>query len=264
MFVIDDSTSHDILFPHGKGTGYDPAQKLANPVEMKALPSTMKLIPRSEWDARIKEQDEQQSSLQHVRRRGNGGAIIPSLDQGQVGYCWAHSTTMAVMLQRAVAGEPYIPLSAYAIAATIKKGADEGGWCGLSAQFARDKGIPSQAIWPQGDRNYKQYDKPETWANAALHKVTEDWVDLTKDVYDQNLTVDQIATCLLLNVPLAVDYNEWGHSIAALRWVKIEAGSYGPLILNSWGDDWGDKGEGVIQKGWGVDGAVGIVSTPAN
>lgn len=254
--IIDDSTGTDVTHPLGMGRGLVPRDYSVDPVEMFAAPSEIPLIPRSEWDARIQEQEAQQSSLEHIR--GN----IPSLDQGPVGYCWAHSTTHTAMLHRAVANLPYVPLSAYAVAATIKKGADEGGWCGLSAKFARERGIPSQAIWPQGDRHYQTHDNPETWANAALHKITEDWVDLTRDVWGQNLTFDQVATCLLLNIPCAVDFNWWGHSVCAIRLVRIEAGSYGLKIWNSWGDGWGDRGMGILRGSKAIpNGAVATRTT---
>lgn len=246
-FIIDHSTDPALLFPPNKGRGYEPRDYSQYPAEMFAPPSEMKLIPRSEWDARIDEQERLGASLEHVRMSANGGSPMPSLDQGPVGYCWAHSTTHTVMLQRAVANQPYVPLSAYAVAATIKSGRDEGGWCGLSAQFVRDKGIPSQALWPQGDRSYRKYDTPDVWADAAKHKITEDWVDLTRQVYAQNLTFDQVATCLLLNVPVAVDFNWWSHSVCAIRLVRVEAGSYGLKILNSWSDQWGDLGTGILR-----------------
>jgi hypothetical protein len=89
-------------------------------------------------------------------------------------------------------------------------------------------------------------------------------VDLTRPVQGQNLTEDQIASCLLQNIPVAVDYQEWGHSICALRWVRVEPGSYSPKILNSWTDNWGDNGMAVIRKSWNVDGAVALCVTGAS
>lgn len=163
------------------------------------------------------------------------------------GNCWAHSTTHTVMMDRAKSNQPYVPLSAYAVAATIKKGKDEGGWCGLSAKFWREKGGPSQSLWPQGDRDYRKYDKPEIWANAQLHMVAEDFVDLTRSVYDQNLTFEQVICCLLARIPLAVDFNWWGHSVCALDPVEVEPGSFGIRILNSWSDKWGDQGMSVLR-----------------
>lgn len=188
--------------------------------------------------------------------------------QGDVlvsGNCWSHSTTGCVQAQRAFAGLPYVPLSAYAIAATIKQGRNEGGWCGLSAKFAREKGIPSQAIWPQGDRDYRRYDKPETWANAELHKTTEEWADLTRAEYDQNLSFDVVATCLLLNIPVAGDFNHWSHSVMLCDLVEVEPGSFGVRLRNSWGDGWGDKGFGVLRGQKAItDGAIAIRSSNAS
>lgn len=261
-FVIDDCTDNDkvyapIIDGQPKGHGYVPRDYHTYPEEMFAQPTEMKIIPRSEWDARIDEQEEQQSSLEHVRMTGADGQMIPALDQNGQGYCWAYSTTMAVMLLRALNGLPYVRLSAHAIGCTVKNYRDEGGWCGLSAKFHKEVGCPSVAYWKEKSMS-RDNDKPATWANAGLHKITEDWVDLTKAVYDQNLTVDQLATCLLNNVPCAIDYDEWGHSICALRWMRVEAGVYAPKILNSWTDGWGDRGMAVINRRWTVDGAVAL------
>jgi C1A family cysteine protease len=250
--LIDHSTPIDVLFmPRVDGEmrarGLVPRNYLTDPEEMFAAPSEIPKIDKGEWSDRIKEMEATESLLSHVRLRGNGGKPIPSLDQGQVGYCWAHSTTHTVMMDRAKSNQPYVPLSAYAVAATIKKGKDEGGWCGLSAKFWREKGGPSQSLWPQGDRDYRKYDKPEIWANAQLHMISEDFVDLTRSVYDQNLTFEQVICCLLARIPLAVDFNWWGHSVCALDPVEVEAGSFGIRILNSWSDKWGDQGMSVLR-----------------
>lgn len=180
--------------------------------------------------------------------RRNGSVLLS-------GNCWAHSTTMAIMMTRARDNQPYVRLSAYAVACILKGYRDQGGWCGESAVFDREKGVPSVQFWPEKSMA-RANDNPKTWENAALHRVTEDWVDLTRPIYGQNLTRQQIATCLLNNIPVAVDYNEWGHSINAIRWVRIEAGVYVPLILNSWSDAWGKDGTGLINRNWDVDGAV--------
>lgn len=257
--IIDDSNWRDHFAPvidgQPKGHGLVPRDFHTYPREMFAPPSDMTLIPRSEWSARIKEQEKNESRISDLMKTAN----VPCLDQGQVGYCWAHSSTGAVMALRAINGEPTVPLSAYAVAATIKKGADEGGWCGLSAKFIRERGVPSQALWPQGDRNYRQRDKPEVWSNAALHKVTEDWVDLTRDVYDQNLNFDQVASCLLAGIPCAVDFNWWSHSVLGCDLVETEPGSFGLRIRNSWGTSWGEQGFGILQGQKAIpDGAVAL------
>jgi len=262
--IIHDSTPNDVLYPPGFARGYSRADRAMSPVPMAQPPAEMELIDPSEWDARIKEQDEQQSSLEHIRMRsGPNGGHIPALDQNGQGYCWAYSNTMAVMLQRAAAHQPYVRLSAHGIACKVKDFRDEGGWCGLSAEFIKNNGVPPVSVWPEKSMK-RSLDNPATWAEAAKYKTTEDWVDYAVAAYDRNMTAKQIATLLLLNIPLAIDYDEWGHSICAIRWVKIEAGSYGPKILNSWTDTWGDKGMGIIQRGWTVDGATGMRVTPGS
>lgn len=268
IFVIDDSTPNDLIYAptvdgEVKGHGLVPRDLSIYPPGMFAPPSEMPLIPRSEWDARIDEQERTKSSLEHVRMTGNNGQMIPSLDQNGQGYCWAYSTTMAVMLLRAVMNQPYVRFSAHAIGCKVKNFQNQGGWCGQSAKFHKDYGCPTVAYWAEKSMS-RSNDNPQTWANAAKHKVTEDWVDVTTSLYDQNLTTDQLASCLLSNTPAAVDYNEWSHSICAIRWVRIEAGSYGPKILNSWTDGWGDRGMAVIRKGWTVDGSVGLRLTGAS
>lgn len=245
--IIDDETSTDILFPSEMGRGYEPRDFLAHPPSMFAPPSEMPLIEENEWDARIEEQEATKSSLEHLRLRGNAGKMVPSLNQGPIGYCWGHSVTHTIMLQRMMANAPYIPLSAFSLCSIIKKGRDEGGWCGLAAEFARTIGVAPQSKWAQGNRRYKELDTPAMRAEMGKFRITEDWVDLSRPVYYQNLTFKQVASCLLMNIPCAVDFNWWGHSVCALRLVRVEAGSYGLKIWNSWADSWGDRGMGILR-----------------
>jgi hypothetical protein len=254
--IDDDPKSAVYAFPDNVRKGLLPRDYLETPRDtFQALPSEMKVIPKSEWSDRIKEQEKNKARLSDLRNVGMNGQPIPYLDQGSNGYCWSHSTTHAIMVARAVQNETYVPLSAYAIAAIIKNGRDEGGWCGLSAKFAREVGVPSQELWPQGSRNLK-YDTPAMRANAAKYKVVEDWVDLTVNVYDPNLTFAQVVTCLLMGCPCPVDFNWWGHSVCALDVVEVEPGSFGLRILNSW-KGWGDNGCGILRGNKAIpDGAV--------
>ena len=262
----DKSAHRDRLFPTDKGRGLIPRDYAKYPVGYLkcAPPAEIKLIPRSEWSARIKERAERKAGLANLRMTALNGQPIPSLNQGQWGYCWAHSTTGALMLVRAKMGLPYVPLSAFAVAATIKNGQDEGGWGALSLQFAEERGIPSQQFWPQGSADLS-HGTPECWADAAQHKVTDDWADLQTPVYNRNLTIDQYATLLLSDVPVVSDFNWWGHSVCAIDWVEIEPGSFGPKILNSWGDDWEDHGMANLEGDKGIpDGAVAPRNTLAS
>jgi len=262
QLIIDDSSYKEVLGTTIDGvlmgTGAVPRDYTVDPVEMFEPPSAIKLIPRSEWSARIKEMEETKSRLSDVR----GG--IPSLNQGPVGYCWGHSTVHDVILLRALSNQPYVPLSAYAVAAIIKGGRDEGGWCGLSAKFLKEVGVPSQDFWPQGNRSLS-LDTPEMRANAALHKVTEEWMDLTRPVYANDMTFDMVMSCLLARTPATGDFNWWGHSVCLLDPVEVERGSFGIRIWNSWGDEWEDRGMAILRGSKAIpDGAVALRVTGAS
>lgn len=260
-FIIDDETISDsrvkdkVFYPKVdgelKGHGAVPRDYRTDPEEMFDPPSRLVNIPRSEWSDRIKHKAKIKSRISDHR-------AWKSLDQNGQGYCWMYSTCSVVMLLRSMQGQPYVRLSGHAGACKVKNFRDEGGWCGLSAKFHREVGVPSVEFWPEKSMS-RQYDNPQTWENAALHKVTEEWVDLTRAVYDQNMTFDQVATCLLSNVPCAVDFNWWAHSVCAMDLVEVEAGSFGLLILNSWTDQWGDRGTGILRGSKAIpNGAVAL------
>lgn len=261
-FLIEPGTDPDLyLSPvvdgERKGMGLVPRDYQIDPPEMFAPPSEIALIPRSEWSERIKEQEATKSRLSDLR-------TWVSLDQNGQGFCWAYSTTAAVMLLRSASNQPHLRLSAHAIACKVKGFKDEGGWCGLSAKFLRETGVPTVEQWPEKSMA-RSNDRPEVWANAALHKVTEDWVDLTRAVYDQNLTFEMVATLLLSRVPCALDFNHWGHSVCGMDLVEVEPGSFGIRILNSWTDAWGDRGTGVLRGGKEIpNGAVALRVTPGS
>ena len=254
--IIDDDTPTDYLFAADLGRGHDPSQYVS---EMFASPSEITLVDPSNYGPLIEQQTVSESSLEHVFRR----AGWENLDQNGQGYCWAYSTTHCVMMLRSIMNQPHVRLSAHAIGCKVKGFRDEGGWCGLSCKFHRDYGCPSVQQWAEKSMS-RSYDTSATWENAAHHKITEDWYDLAKPVHGQELTDQQISTCLLNNVPCALDFNWWGHSVCGLRLVKVESGSYGKLFLNSW-RGWGDRGLAVLRGSKArADGAVALRVTGAS
>jgi hypothetical protein len=254
--LINDETPSDDLFNARDdkgvlfGRGYVERDFNVYPHEMFAPPTQMTLIDPSEYDARIEEQQRTESSLEHVYLSAPGQEPrFVNLDQNGQGYCWSYSTGHTIMIARLRDNQPSVRLNPHATACIIKGGRDEGGWCGLSAQWSREHGYAEEGAgegqWPLHGMSLR-YDTPALRTGMAKYKVTEDWVDMAQPVYGQNLTQRQLASCLLSNQPCAVDFAWWGHSVCALRWVKVEAGSYGLLILNSW-KGWGRHGLAVLQ-----------------
>jgi hypothetical protein len=246
--IIDDGSMIDpTAWMDGGSRGLVPRDYEAMPMRSVEMP----LKPRSEWSALIRQMETEKSRLSDIRLTGDAGQPIPSLDQnsgrndGRWGYCWAHSSVHAVMALRARDLQPYVPLSAFAVAATIKNGRDEGGWGAQSLDFITSRGVPAQSFWPQRNVDLRN-GTPECWANAALHKVSEGWVDVAHPLWDRHLNFDQVATCLLSRIPVVCDFNWWGHSVCALDLVETSPGQFGIRIWNSWGDGWGDKGMGVL------------------
>lgn len=201
------------------------------------------LIPESDWDAWIAYEEARQNSLQHVRDRGMNGQQIPSLDQDGVGYCWIHDPTNAMKLLRAKMGLPYVPLSAFMAGCIIKGYRDQGGNAIDGIQFFAEKGICSEAFWPAQSMS-RANDKPEMWANAALHKC-QNWWECSDDPRKRRL---QVASALLRKWPVCGDFNWWGHSVVMVRLLSHTD----TLIWNSWGDGWSQKGMGKLSgsKAW--------------
>lgn len=232
------------------------------------------LIPESEWVSRIAEMEASQSSLSHVRDAGMFGQRIPSRDQNGKGYCWAHSGVSAHLLVRAANNQPYVDLSAYAIACIIKGYRDEGGWGAQGLDWQVENGCPSSEFWPQQSMKSSN-DTPAMRANAKLHRIIEGWIDLNSAQYDRNLTWAQIVTLHLSRVPTINDYNFWSHSVCGVKPVngaslrKMTRENSGKLmslkrfdlawgmnnpvtrglgeqIWNSWSDTWSNAGMGVL------------------
>lgn len=183
--------------------------------------------------------------------RRNGSVLISS-------NCWAHSSTSAMLIARALANEPYADLSAFMVACIIKNYQDEGGWGAESLEFIAQNGIPTSEFWPQQSMS-RSNDNPAMRANAALHKYTQ-WRDL--DDSGPNVK-PQLVTSLLMGFPVVVDYDWWSHSICALDLVSLNP--FQIRIWNSWGDSWSENGTGILEGGKAIpNGAlVALVQTPS-
>lgn len=218
----------------GYGRGYVPRDYAEFPEEMFASASEMKTYDPSEWDALFDEQEEKQSSLEHIYMRGGQPAFV-NLDQNGDGDCWAYSTGHAKMFADLRDFGTCPRLNPHFIATYLRR--FNGGWCGASAKVLAEVGCleegdgPTQ--WPLHSHNTNLLNGARLSA-AATNRSIEEWRDLTRQIYDQQMTTRQIATCGFSNIPVPSDFDWWRHSVCQIRWVRIERGSWGPLFIHSW------------------------------
>lgn len=227
------------------------------PLAVGDSPDGMKLINPSDYDAIYDEQEAKESSLEHIYLRG-GKPGFEFLDQNGFPDCWCHSPAHAMMLKYLADGITPVPrINAVTMATMMKR--TNGGWCGLGLQFLREKGGP--LIGPDAPYQSRRYnDTPALRAQMAAHMALVSVYDLSKEVYDQDLTDQQLDTCLMENCPSPSDYNRAGHSMLSLRKVRYERGAWGRLTLNSW-QGFGYFGLCVLDESWSPDGCVALRSS---
>lgn len=248
---------------------------------------SMPTIPQAEWPSRLAEKIQSGTRLSDVRLRGAFGQPIPSQDQNGQGFCWKYGGTARNMLARALANMPFVQLSAHAAACIIKNFKDEGGWCGEALKFETEVGEAPASMWPLRAMS-RSLDTPALRQEMAKYRVTEGYYDLGAPIWNQKMTFDQVATCLLLSIPTQGDFNWWGHSVCLLDLVdgsttramtRVESGKlatlpefetiwqmsnpvtggFGLRIWNSWGESWSDRGMGILTGSKAIpDGAVAI------
>lgn len=263
--------------PDGMSRGYVERDLEAHPIGslfgstgVEEYNKNIPLIPWEEVEERIAEKNAKKLRLSDFRMIGDNGNPIKSLDQNGQGYCWEYSTAAAITLKRALMDLPHIRLSPHSAACKIKNFRDEGGWCGLSASFSMLKesgpcGIVPAKYWPEKSMSRK-YDTQENWDIARNFTITEGFFDLQQPVYGKTLTFQQIVSSLLADVPTVGDFNWWAHSIllmdveiASLKYPANDPRRYALRIWNSWRDEWGRMGTGVIVGDKVVpDGAVAV------
>jgi hypothetical protein len=262
-YVIDDVTCESHCSPvvagetFGRGLvprdySMNPAGSYGGSITFGALNDELPLIPWDEMPERIAEKVANKSQLSDIRNVANNGQPIPSLDQNGQGYCWMYSVTSAAMLLRAVAGMPYVRLSAHGPACIIKGFRDQGGWGAQGLEFAMKRGIPSVQTWPEKSMS-RSNDNPETWEDAKKYRIIEGFVDLDDPYYSRRLSFQQRLTCLLCNIPVIGDRSWWGHSTCDMDAIDANPSlpannprRYGVRTWNSWRDSWGQNGTGVI------------------
>lgn len=261
MPTIFDESNYHLLLPNDDGIisaergggfrrycGFQPrpaGRKLS-----MASRSAIKLIPRSQWPALIKQMEDSKTRLSDFYERSN----CPVLDQDGFGWCHGFSACDALFALRALSRQELVDLSPASIAGPVTNWRNQGAWIGDDLESCMKIGCATREFVPDFCTNPSRC--KEGWKeNAKLHRAT-DCFELG------NRNFDEVMTYLLCRIPVCVGYNWWGHAVTLLDPVCIN-GRFGVRLLNSWSTSWEDGGFGVLMEGKGTpDESYVLLATP--
>lgn len=191
------------------------------------------LIPRSDWQGMIEEQEQQKTRISDLIRLKK----LPYKDQNGTNYCWINAPTHCIEINRLQQNQRPVSLSPASAGAQIKGYRNSGGWGLEGLQFIAKNGLVPSAKWPDNAID-RRYATPENKELALDYRVDE-WIECRP----RNL--DEMISLLLRRYPGAGGYNWWGHEVTNCDAVWLD-GTVAVRIRNSW-KGWGDFGFGILQ-----------------
>lgn len=195
-------------------------------------------IPRDEWKDQVEARTKAGSLVSNFVRHKK----IKPKNQKSIPYCWIFAPVQAVQVQRVLNGQPHVELSPASAGAQIKNFRKVGGW-GLEAiKWIEKHGITPTAMWPDTAVE-RRYLTDEAKQAALQYRATE-WEDLDRSDFDG------LFTALLLGFVCPIGIDRWGHEVLCVDPVVLPNGQFGVLILNSWGESYGEGGFAVLTESW--------------
>ena len=239
-YIIDDNTPIDHFNVNGGPCGCLPRIEPVGGLPFASAPDVT-LIPWDEMPDRIADQERNKSSLFHIWQDSKIGV----LDQNPLLYCWAFSSTEALMLEREIMGLPFVHLSPSSVACPVVNFSNQGYYIEKALAEMVSTGAASTDFVPETTTNRSDF-KVGWKESAACNKVLK-WHDVGNDAQTQ-------MSMLLSIKPLVAAHNWWGHAILHLRVrdanPRLKANDinrYQRDFLNSWGKTYGNNGIGTIQ-----------------
>ena len=244
--IINDSNYREhVVPPNERGKGYMGMWKPGHRPPGTFAGLGIPLIPKSEWAARIDKQEELSTNLYHFAISNN----LPCKDQGNTNYCWINAPAYCADLIRLIQCPWEVPShSPASVGGPIKGFANRGGWGSEGLEYMREFGMNLTQDWPDNAidrRYYTEANKQKAMASRVLeYFVLTNW--------------EEVVSCILSLVPVALGYNWWSHEVSGVR---LADGGDRLGIRNSWGMGWGDRGHGWLEGNKRMpDDAVAIVS----
>lgn len=242
--VIDDSTPDWMVeqicrTPPGYSTGLELARgagEYAYGDVATPFPAEL-LIPRSEWQARIQEMEERKTRISdQVDQAG-----LPCKDQNGTNYCWINAPVHLIEVMRVLQNQELVILSPASAGGPIKGYRNVGGWGKEGLEYLVQYGCVPVDRWPANAID-RRYNTAENRQLALKYRVVEWW-----ELRPRN--VDELMSCLLRRIPIAVGLNWWRHEVSYYDPVWLN-GQPGVRHRNSWGMSWPQaqaRGYGILQ-----------------
>lgn len=252
MFIVNDQNYRDVMRRMEDmdcATGLLPEPPEFALGDLPAAPpwsESFPLIPRSEWPDRIRAREARPLS-KLIRAAG-----IPTFNQGNTNWCWAHATTKAACACLAVQGTPRV-LASESVAGPASGWRNRGGTLTEAFEQLRRGGACTRDFVASANTVRASALKANWQENAALHRGGEHYSIIGSKVWDQ------IVSALFDGFAIAVGVAWWMHAICYLDPVLLDNGTVGILHDNSHGASYGEDGlavftesRGTPETGWGV------------
>lgn len=236
--IINDETTEEMYMPQapdqGRGLALDMRGFGDYVYGSFAAPFPQELlIPRSEWQARIQEMEEQKSRISDLINLKK----LPHKDQGSTNYCWINAPVHCVEINRLQQNQKVVTLSPASAGAPIKNFSNVGGWGLEAVKWLAKNGCCPVDQWPANAIERKYY--TEANRQLALKYRVDEWIEC------RPRNVEQMISLLLRRFPGAGGYNWWRHEITNCDPIWLD-GEVAVRIRNSW-RGWGQFGFGVLQ-----------------
>jgi hypothetical protein len=207
-----------------------------------AIEDVITLIPRSEWQDRIKEKDANDTWLKSICKD------VKCKDQNGLGYCHAYGTVSPMEIAAVAQGEPYVELSAESIGGVVTDWRNAGADPEDDLAAARTNGACAASFMDKPNSITPSRWKAGWQADALRRRVLEHF-----DCGTPGKEFDAVVTCALLNFPVGLGYAWWSHFVHGVFRVRYNAQTkkYEIENRNSWDATYGDNGYFWLAEGTG-------------
>jgi len=179
-----------------------------------------RVIPISEWDDYLDKGIDLQMSSAYM------------YSQASVGSCAAEGVNAGVEVMQGVSGMPQTLFNPYGMYHYTSGGRDNGSTLSDNLSFARDRGCFPEVYWPRTE-GWRKEPNEDAQDAALQHRIDEYW---------EIENWEEMGSALLQRFAVYAAYA--GHAWLAVAVVNKQQLKY----RNSWGEDWGDHGYGIINQ----------------